>query len=195
MCEPTLTGPMNSSAGTHWRLWLGRGRPYAEGFSKIGPRTLTATNGAELREIDGVLHDQHFELSELAHDSRDRTLAIPFFVEDPPREGVLRRSRAGRPKLAWVPLCRGLLRIENVTDYLVDDRSQIDIYMAVDIRFEEERSRLTIEAAEDCEIEVHSKPLSVRLDVSDEIVARVKRRYFLLGDATQGFTRGHWPYA
>src|SRR5438105_8193467 len=130
----------------------------------------------------------------MLHDEVAKKLTIPFMVEDVDREAVIKRTRRGRPKLVWVPLRRATLEVENVSDYAVRDRSQIGTYTANDLLFREKTQRLIIEANEDCEIEVDLDSLGVRLEVQDEIIARVKRRYFRSSYSTWGLVEGPWPF-
>ena len=176
-CEHGVTGPGNCHS-------LGR-----------MAHTLTATTASELRHIDGALHDQCFVLPDLAYEPEKRTLAIPFLVEDASREAVLRRSRRGRPKLVSIPLCQATLRIGHTTRYTVEDNSQIEVYTAVNITVASDPARVNVEAAENCQIDVDIQSLDVELEVTDEIVARVTRRLFLLGgQLDKGPTHGPWPF-
>jgi hypothetical protein len=153
--------------------------------------TLRAQDPESLECISSHLHDHWFHLP-LARRQGDHYV-IPFVVEESDEIEVLSRTWRGRPKRWRVPLYRAELRIANVGDVEVDDRSQIQTFMCVALSYDAATRAIELEAAEDAEIRITVRHLDVVLSRSDEHAADDYRRSILFGEASGSPRPDPWP--
>ena len=147
------------------------------------PKRLSATTPGGLEEIDALIHDAHFDSSDIVHDETAGTLTIPFAQEDQDWEGdeppweLLRQTR-------WydehrVPFYAGRLTVHNVT--AVELPGFEDTWMLVGIRYDAAPGRVRIDALD--RIDAYVTRLHVEAELTGTVALDIKRRSYRLLNA------------
>ncbi|MEI8289219.1 MAG: hypothetical protein WCH99_07065 [Verrucomicrobiota bacterium] len=114
-------------------------------------KRFAVTNAAGLIELTGLLHDEAFEVAEVAFESKLGVATIPLrriFHGGPER--VVRKTLFCRKR--EVEVLRALIRIKNVKDVKTIDTEKIGTYTFVEVAFEAAASQLIFKACPKLEL-------------------------------------------
>ncbi len=123
------------------------GKAAAEETHELG--CIVATTANDLLSIADRLHDEYFDVDEIAWDEKARTLDIPFrrIFHDGPSRRIKNRL------IYWVDevdVLRCSLRFLDVVTYTLDDRTNIGALSLNRFHYDEKRGVVTLECCEEC---------------------------------------------
>lgn len=114
-------------------------------------KRVAVTSAAGLSELTGLIHDEEFEVADVAFDSRLGVASIPFrriFHGGPER--VVRKTLFSRKR--EVEVLRAVIRIRHATDAKTVDTEKIGTYTFEEVAFESATSQLVFKACPKLEL-------------------------------------------
>ena len=114
-------------------------------------KRVAVTSAAGLSELTGLIHDEAFEVAEVAFDSKLGVVTIPFrriFHGGPER--VVRKTIFSRKR--EVEVLRAVIHIKHVTDAKTIDTEKIGTYTFEEVDFKTATSQLVFKACPKLEL-------------------------------------------
>jgi arsenate reductase (thioredoxin) len=123
-----------------------------------GGRTLVFEAHApqDLGRVTYLIHDQWFNVADVAYDPEARTLTVPFDRED--RDAAVTERTGLLFRLVRIPSFRWYLKFESVRDYEIIDTERVGTYDFNEVVYDEEKKRFSVET---------NIPLRMYVDVDD----------------------------
>lgn len=126
-------------------------------------KKFAVTNPSGLSELAGLIHDEAFEVAELAFDPKLGVVTVPFrrIFHDGP-EKLIRKTIFSRRR--EVEVLRAVIRIKHVTDAKTIDTEKIGRYTFEKVAFEAAASQLIFKACPKLELRFTVSSLEIEYE-------------------------------
>jgi hypothetical protein len=134
---------------------------------------LCVSDASQLDSINGLIHDEHFDLNDIKYDKEKHYIEIPFrrifHYHSPPH--IIKRRLIY--KIGEVDVLRCILRIDNVQKYEAIDKSQIGTYSFNVVQYNPDSKVMKFECNENCDLNITISDIAIEYN---EIEYRGKAR-------------------
>lgn len=134
------------------------------------------TKGSDLSRINGIIHDNWFDLDDVTFDDTTSMLEIRFShpvtkTEAPPSGWRLLRR-------VEVPYVESFLRIHHVRKWALKDTERVGSYDFNELRFDERKQRIQITTGVPLNLSADVERLEVSVLVTEHVMKTEKRLAF-----------------
>jgi hypothetical protein len=138
--------------------------------------SVRVTDPANLEEINGLIHDQYFDIDDARFDPQAGCLTIRFGSDQPEASTVLRRLWIWRK--VRLPLVESFLRIRRAKSCEIRDTAQVGTYPLNIVEYNPRDGIVDVIPVFGADIKLSVEALDIEVELTDKVIGHLVRSYF-----------------